>query len=85
MQDFLKFIDELKRRFPIHVEIVYNRETTYWTVVVYQKGRADDYPGTPRHGTDAVLAYEQDLDMELCFVKAHVAVKNWLNEFNDGY
>ena len=84
MQDFLKFIDELKRRFPIHVEITYSKITD-WTIVVYQEGRADDYPGTPRHGTDAVLAYEQDLDMELCFAKAHVAVKNWLNEFNDGY
>ena len=84
MQDFLKFIDELKRRFPINVDITYSKITD-WTIAVYQRGRADDYPGTPRDGADAVLAYEQDLDMELCFAKAHVAVKNWLTEFNDGY
>ena len=84
MQDFLKFIDELKRRFPIHVEITYSKITD-WTIIVYQKGRADDYPGIPRNGSDAIFAYEQDMDMELCFAKAHVTLKERLLEFNDGY
>lgn len=84
MTDFLKFIDDLRQRFPVHVEITYNK-TCDWCIYVYKRGCAEDYPGSDRHGNDAILCSEQDNDIELCFAKAHVAVKNWLCEHEGGY
>lgn len=52
---------------------------------MYKKGCAEDYPESKHEGNDAVLCYEQDGDMELCFAKAHVAVKEWLVEHYGGY
>ena len=84
MTDFLKFIDDLRHRFPIHVEITYSK-TCDWCIYVYKRGCAGDYPGSARHGNDAILCSEQDHDIEFCFAKAHVAVKEWLCEHEGGY
>lgn len=84
MDDFMKFIDELKNRFPVHVEIYYSKICD-WRIYVFKKGCAEDYPESEREGNDAVLCDEQDGDMELCFAKAHVAVKEWLMEHDGGY
>ena len=32
-----------------------------------------------------IIVNESDCDMELCFAKAHVGLKEWLLEFNGGY
>ena len=85
MSAFLKFIDNLCHRFPVHVEITYNK-TCDWCIYVYKRGCAEDYPGSWNEGHgNAILCYEQDCDMELCFAKAHVAVKKWLCEHEGGY
>ena len=84
MHDFLIFVDQLKQRFPIHVEITYSKMTD-WTIYIYKKGVAEDYPKASHSGNDVVIVSEYDCDMEFCFAKAHVALKKWLLEFNGGY
>lgn len=84
MNEFLLFVDDLKNRFPIHVEITYDKHAD-WVIYVYKKGLAKDYPNAIHDGDDVVLVREYDMDMELCFAKAHVALKEWLLEFNGGY
>lgn len=84
MNDFLLFIDDLKSRFAVHVEITYSK-TCDWMVYVYKKGCADDYPMSERNENDVVLCKVQHPDMEFAFAKAQVAVKEWLMENNGGY
>lgn len=87
MSDFLRFVDELRKHFPVHVEIYYSK-TMDWCITITKVGCAADYP-TARHGgedsDDVILVDVQSLDMELCFAKAHVALKEWLREFEGGY
>ena len=52
---------------------------------IYKKGCAADYPNAEHRGDDVVIVQEQDLDMELCFARAHVALKEWLVEYAGGY
>ena len=84
MIDFLKFLNEKLRDFPMHVDIGYNK-TCDWSIYIYKKGCASDYPDSSKRGEDAVIVHEQDGDMELCFAKAHVALKEWLLENEGGY
>ena len=84
MNEFLKFFDEKKSSFPMHLEIYYSKIMD-WCITITKKGCAECYPGSQRAGNDAVICQEQDLDMELCFAKAHVALKEWLREHNGGY
>ena len=84
MNDFLEFIDNLRHSSPIHMEIYYSKVMD-WCITVYKKGCAEYYPKSPHDGNDAILCKVQDIDMELCFAKAHVAVKEWLTEHDGGY
>ena len=84
MNDFLIFFDDLCRRFPLHLVITYNK-TFDWTIRIYKKGMAREYPNTKNDGCDVIIFHESDPDMHLCFAKAHVALKEWLLEFNGGY
>lgn len=84
MNDFLLFFNDLVHRFPLHLEIIYNK-TCDWNILIYKKDMAQDYPNTKHDENDVIVVYESDGDMELCFAKAHVALKEWMNEFNDGY
>lgn len=84
MTDFLRFMDYLQHSFPVHVEIYYNGIMD-WCIRVYRKGCASEYPDSPHEGSDAILCDVQHCDMELAFAMAHVAVKEWLFEYNGGY
>lgn len=84
MNDFLKFIDDLRRSFPVHLEIYYSKIMD-WNITVYKKGCADEYPQSPHDGKDAIMCKVQNADMEYCFAKAHSDLKDWLNEYNGGY
>lgn len=84
MNDFLRFIDDLVHRFPLHVSITYSKICD-WEIYIYKKNCADDYLDSPREGNDAVLCQIQDSDIELAFAKAQVAIKNWMIVNNDGY
>jgi hypothetical protein len=46
---------------------------------------AHEYPNAVNKHGDVIIFHDSDIDMQLCFAKAHVALKEWLNEFNDGY
>ena len=84
MTDFLLFINDLKGRFPVHVDIYYSKILD-WCIRVEKVGCASDYPDSPHRGDDAILCDVQSIDMELAFAKAHVAVKEWLSEYDGGY
>ena len=84
MNEFLKFFDDKTKDFPMHIEIAYSKICD-WNILIYKKGCADDYPKARCNGEDVIIVDESDCDMELCFAKAHVALKKWLLEFNGGY
>ena len=84
MNEFLLFCDQKKRYFPMHLEISYSKITDYM-ILVYKQGCAADYPNSKHDGDDAILVRVQDNDIELCFAKAHVALKEWLLENDGGY
>lgn len=84
MNEFLKFFDEKTKVFPMHLEITYSKICD-WSIYIYKKGCAGDYPDAEHLGEDLVIVYEQSGDMELCFAQAHVALKKWLSEFDGGY
>lgn len=84
MQDFLKFFDEKVKDFPMHLEIYYSKFMD-WCISIYKKGMAGQYPKAESAGCDVVIVNVQDVDMELCFAKAHVALKEWLLEHDGGY
>ena len=84
MSEFLKYVDDLRHGFPVHVSINYSKITD-WTIKIYKKGCAIDYPEALHDGNDVILVNVYDCDMELCFAKAHVALKEWLSEYEGGY
>lgn len=84
MSDFLHFIDTLAKDFPIHVIISYNK-TFDWSIRIYKRGCADDYPNSAHYCGDVILCSVNECDMELCFAKAQCEVKKWLLENRGGY
>ncbi len=77
MDEFLKFFDKKVEDYPMHLEIYYSKIMD-WCIRVYKKGCGDC-------GKDIKIVFVQDCDMELCFAKAQVELKEWLLENNDGY
>lgn len=84
MNDFLEFLKEKVCDFPMHIDIHYDRHTD-WSINIYKKGCAKDYSKSKSNGDDVIIVSEQDLDIELCFAKAHVALKEWLLDNEGGY
>lgn len=84
MNEFLNFFDSKRRDFPMHLDISYSKVCD-WEITIRKLGCAKDYPDALCIGNDVIICYEQDIDMELCFAKAHVALKQWLLEFEEGY
>jgi len=84
MNEFLKFFDEKAHQFPMHLSITYNKICD-WEIYVSKRGCASDYPKSEKYGEDAVIVFVQDGDLELCFAKAQVQLKEWLCEFEGGY
>lgn len=84
MNDFFKFFDDKAKDFPMHLKITYSKICD-WNILIYKSGCADYYPEAKRNGGDVIIVNESDCDMELCFAKAHVKLKEWLLEFDGGY
>lgn len=84
MNEFLMFVDDLRHRFSVHVEIYYSK-TMDWCICIKRNGCADIYPNSQHEGKDAILCNVQGIDMELVFAKAHVELKKWLLENDGGY
>lgn len=77
MSDFLRFFNDIAKSYPMHLAINYNK-TCDWYIEIYKKGCGDD-------GSDLKILFVQDCDMELCFAKAQVELKEWLSENEGGY
>lgn len=77
MTEFLKFFNEKRRHYPMHLEITYSKICD-WIIRIYRKGCAPD-------GSDLHLVFVQHPDMELAFAKAHVDLKEWFLEYEGGY
>lgn len=84
MSDFLKWLDEQTRAFPMHIEISYNR-TNDWYIYIYKQGCASVYPNSRHVGEDAIICQVQHSDLELAFAKAQLEVKEWFLENCGGY
>lgn len=84
MDDFLRFFDEKAHNFPMHLAINYSKIVD-WMIVITKNGCAADYPECEHDGDDVIIVMEQEVDMELCFAKAQVALKEWLSEYDGGY
>lgn len=77
MDDFLHFFDKKVHGYPMHLEIYYSKIMD-WCINIYKKGCGEN-------GKDLEIVGVQDGDMQLCFAKAHVALKEWLSENEGGY
>lgn len=77
MNEFLKFFDQQVESYPMHLDISYCK-TCDWDIHVYKKG-------CDEHGDDLEILHVQDCDVDLCFAKAQVALKEWLREHRRGY
>lgn len=77
MSDFLRFFDKKAEIYPMHLEVYYSKIMD-WCIVIYKKCYGEN-------GEDLLICDVQDCDMELCFAKAHVALKEWLLENEGGY
>lgn len=84
MSDFLEFYAHLTKRFPLHLEI-YQSKIMDWCIEITKKGCAADYPDAEHDGNDVVLVSVSYSDMKYCFAKAHVALKDWMMEYESGY
>ncbi len=84
MNEFLRFFNETVHRLPMHMEIRYNKHED-WVIEIWRAGMAEDYPTAKHIGGDVTICYAQDNDIELCFAKAHVDLKEWLIEYEGGY
>jgi len=73
MSDFLKFIDETVKNYPVHMEIYYSK-TMDWCITIWKN-----------MGEKVEIVNVQSNDMELVFAKAHVELKEWLLENEGGY
>lgn len=77
MNDFLKFFDKKVETYPMHLEIYYSK-TLDWCIRVWKKGCGEN-------GRDLWIVDVQSCDVELCFAKAQVELKEWLSEHEGGY
>lgn len=85
MNEFLKFFDEHAKSFPMHLAIHYSKFTD-WCIAIFKIQCADMYPNaTTTPEGDVVIVRVQDVDIELCFAKAYVQLKEWLLKYNGGY
>lgn len=84
MNEFLLFFDEKTMDFPMHLEIYYSKIMD-WSIRVWKEGCKKDFPKALSEGDDVIIVSEQDLDLDLCFAKAHVAIKEWFIEHMGGY
>ena len=76
MSDFLRFYNSIKGNRGWALEI-YHSSIMDWCITIGFKVTH------PKHGDTLIRV--QCCDMELCFAKAHVELKEWLLENEGGY
>ena len=77
MSEFLKFFEQKSKNCPIHLEIGYNKVVDCG-IHIYKRGCGDC-------GKDLEIVNVSGCDMELCFAKEHVELKEWLLKNEGGY
>lgn len=77
MQEFMQFFNSKTKDYPMYLEIYYSKVMD-WCIHVYKKGCGDNE-------SDLEILSIQESDMELCFAKAQVELKEWLLEHEGGY
>ena len=77
MNEFLKFFDEKKDSFPMHMEIYYSSMVD-WSISVWT-GRNGGYVNRKK------IVNVQHPDIEYAFAKAQVELKDYLSEYEGGY
>ena len=77
MNEFLRFFNEKAADYPMHLEISYSKVVD-WRIYIYKRGGGEN-------GKDLVIVNISDCDMEMCFAKAQVQLKEWLLENEGGY
>lgn len=77
MDEFLRFFNRKAQSYSMHLEIYYSKITD-WNIDIYKKGCGEN-------GENLRICNVQDCDMELCFARAHVALKEWFCENEGGY
>lgn len=77
MNDFLRFFNKIVEDYPMHLEIGYNKVAD-WGIYIYKRKCGEN-------GKDLVIVNVSDCDMELCFARAQVQLKEWLSENEGGY
>ena len=77
MNDFLRFFNKIVEDYPMHLKIGYNKVADWW-IYIYKRKCGEN-------GKDLVIVNVSDCDMELCFARAQVQLKEWLSENEGGY
>ena len=72
---FLRFFDKVAYKYKLHLSIAYNKVAD-WGIYIYRSGRGEN-------GKDLVIVNVSDCDMELCFARAQVQLKEWLSEHEE--
>lgn len=76
--EFFRFFDSMiDRGYFMHLEIGYNKTADY-CIHVYRKGMGES-------GKDLEMVSIQDIDVNMAFARAYVALKEWLLKNNGGY
>lgn len=77
MSEFLNFFNKKIAVYPMHLEIYYSKVMD-WCIHVFKKGCGEK-------GEDIEILSVQSCDVDLCFAKAQVGLKEWLLENEGGY
>lgn len=77
MEAFLKFFDEQRVNYPMHLVISYCKICD-WNIRIFKRGAGEN-------GADLEIFSGQDCDLEYLLAKAQVALKDHLSEFRGGY
>lgn len=77
METFLKFFNEQRVYYPMHLQITYSKICD-WRINLFKRGVLPD-------GGDLIIFCEQHSDIEYLCAKAQVALKDHLSEYQGGY
>lgn len=75
MNEFLSFFNEVVKKYPMHLEIGYNK-TTDWCIWIYKK---------ESETSNTTIVDVQGCDISLAFAQAHVNLKEWMLKNLGGY
>lgn len=78
--EFYNFFDKVQSYSSMHLNVYYSHIMD-WSIYIYKKGCADDYPDEQRKGSDSVVANVQSGDNAEVCVMAHGALLRWMKKY----